>query len=411
MRWNLPPESLPAAWFNVAPHLPEPLAAPAAPGHPAAGRARRPGPAVPHGAHRPGGVDRALDRHARRGPRRPPAVAPHAARPGRAARAGAGHAGPHLLQGRVGVAGRVPQAQHRRAPGLLQQGRRGSPASPPRPAPASGAAPCRFASRPLRPGVQGLHGAGVLRPEALPADDDGDLGRPGRRLAGRRARPPRLPRRRDQRRRPRCASAATTPTTPSGSVLNHVLLHQTVIGLEAKEQLALAGEERPDIVIGCCGGGSNLGGICAPVRARRRCRPPRRRAVLVPDAHRGRVRVRLRRHGRHDAPPAHVHLGPRVRPAGHPRRRPALPRRRPDHLQPGEGRADAGDRLPPGQGVRGGRAVRPDPGHHPGARDGARHPGRHRRGAGGQGDAERSGSSCSTTPATGSSTSAPTTTT
>jgi tryptophan synthase beta chain len=49
-----------------------------------------------------------------------------------------------------------------------------------------------------------------------------------------------------------------------GSVLNHVLLHQTVIGLEAKEQLALAGEERPDIVIGSCGGGSNLGGVSLP---------------------------------------------------------------------------------------------------------------------------------------------------
>ncbi|HXZ82182.1 MAG TPA: TrpB-like pyridoxal phosphate-dependent enzyme [Acidimicrobiales bacterium] len=49
-----------------------------------------------------------------------------------------------------------------------------------------------------------------------------------------------------------------------GSVLNHVLLHQTVIGLEAKEQLQLAGEERPDIVIGCCGGGSNFGGISSP---------------------------------------------------------------------------------------------------------------------------------------------------
>jgi tryptophan synthase beta chain len=49
-----------------------------------------------------------------------------------------------------------------------------------------------------------------------------------------------------------------------GSVLNHVLLHQTVIGLEAKEQLALAGEERPDVVIGSCGGGSNFGGISLP---------------------------------------------------------------------------------------------------------------------------------------------------
>jgi tryptophan synthase beta chain len=49
-----------------------------------------------------------------------------------------------------------------------------------------------------------------------------------------------------------------------GSVLNHVLLHQTVIGLEAKEQLQLAGEERPDLVIGCVGGGSNLGGLALP---------------------------------------------------------------------------------------------------------------------------------------------------
>src|SRR3954470_886753 len=49
-----------------------------------------------------------------------------------------------------------------------------------------------------------------------------------------------------------------------GSVLNHVLLHQTVIGLEAQQQLALAGESRPDVVIAPCGGGSNLGGISLP---------------------------------------------------------------------------------------------------------------------------------------------------
>jgi len=49
-----------------------------------------------------------------------------------------------------------------------------------------------------------------------------------------------------------------------GSVLNHVLLHQTVIGLEAKEQLALAGETLPDVVIAPCGGGSNLGGLSLP---------------------------------------------------------------------------------------------------------------------------------------------------
>ena len=49
-----------------------------------------------------------------------------------------------------------------------------------------------------------------------------------------------------------------------GSVLNHVLLHQTIIGLEAKQQLQLAGERLPDVVIGSCGGGSNLGGISLP---------------------------------------------------------------------------------------------------------------------------------------------------
>lgn len=49
-----------------------------------------------------------------------------------------------------------------------------------------------------------------------------------------------------------------------GSVLNHVLLHQTVIGLEAKEQLELAGERLPDVVIAPCGGGSNLGGLAFP---------------------------------------------------------------------------------------------------------------------------------------------------
>jgi tryptophan synthase beta chain len=48
-----------------------------------------------------------------------------------------------------------------------------------------------------------------------------------------------------------------------GSVLNHVLLHQTVIGQEAALQMEMAGEQ-PDVVIGCVGGGSNFGGIAFP---------------------------------------------------------------------------------------------------------------------------------------------------
>src|ERR671926_80856 len=48
-----------------------------------------------------------------------------------------------------------------------------------------------------------------------------------------------------------------------GSVLNHVLLHQTVIGKEALLQMQLAGEE-PDVIVGCVGGGSNFAGLAFP---------------------------------------------------------------------------------------------------------------------------------------------------
>jgi tryptophan synthase beta chain len=48
-----------------------------------------------------------------------------------------------------------------------------------------------------------------------------------------------------------------------GSVLNHVMLHQTVIGLEAQQQMALTGE-RPDVIIACAGGGSNFAGLTFP---------------------------------------------------------------------------------------------------------------------------------------------------
>lgn len=51
-----------------------------------------------------------------------------------------------------------------------------------------------------------------------------------------------------------------------GSVLNHVLMHQTVIGLEAKQQMEMAGDY-PDIVIGCIGGGSNMAGLVFPFLA------------------------------------------------------------------------------------------------------------------------------------------------
>jgi tryptophan synthase beta chain len=63
--------------------------------------------------------------------------------------------------------------------------------------------------------------------------------------------------------------AAVTDTTGEtryslGSVLNHVMLHQTIIGLEVKKQLVKFGEKQPDVVIACAGGGSNFAGISFP---------------------------------------------------------------------------------------------------------------------------------------------------
>ena len=64
--------------------------------------------------------------------------------------------------------------------------------------------------------------------------------------------------------------AAKDPDTKYalGSVLNHVLLHQTVIGLEAIEQMAMAGDE-PDVIVGCTGGGSNFAGLVMPYLGRK----------------------------------------------------------------------------------------------------------------------------------------------
>ncbi|SNR76717.1 tryptophan synthase beta chain [Humidesulfovibrio mexicanus] len=53
-----------------------------------------------------------------------------------------------------------------------------------------------------------------------------------------------------------------------GSVLNHVLLHQTVVGLETEKQLAMIGE-KPDYLVGCVGGGSNFGGLVLPFLPRK----------------------------------------------------------------------------------------------------------------------------------------------
>ena len=65
-----------------------------------------------------------------------------------------------------------------------------------------------------------------------------------------------------------------------GSVLNHVILHQTVVGEEAMKQMEMAGDY-PDVVIGCVGGGSNFGGACMPFVRERLVNGKKTRFVAV----------------------------------------------------------------------------------------------------------------------------------
>ena len=196
-RFQLPEDAIPSAWFNVLPVMPEPLQPPLHPG------TREPigpddlAPLFPMGLIAqevsaepwidvPGEVLDILQ-----------ALAPDAAGPRRAAGARARHAGAHLLQGRVGVARGLAQDEHVGAAGVLQRGRRHDPARD-RDRRRSVGERAVVRVRAVRPRVQGLHGAGVVRAEAVPPGADGDVGRVGRAVTGRRRRQPRLARPRDQ---------------------------------------------------------------------------------------------------------------------------------------------------------------------------------------------------------------------
>ena len=116
-----------------------------------------------------------------------------------------------------------------------------------------------------------------------------------------------------------------------GSVLNHVLLHQTVIGQEAITQMEMAGEA-PDVVVGVRRRRLELRRPRVPVPARSAARGERDalrrgRALGLPHAHARRLPLRLRRHRRAHAADADVHARPRLRAAAGARRRAALPRR------------------------------------------------------------------------------------
>jgi tryptophan synthase beta chain len=79
-----------------------------------------------------------------------------------------------------------------------------------------------------------------------------------------------------------------------GSVLNHVLMHQTVIGLETIEQFNIAGEQ-PDMMIGCFGGGSNFGGFTLPfigemLKGKRKCEFLAAQSLSAPNISQGEYR-------------------------------------------------------------------------------------------------------------------------
>ena len=193
-----------------------------------------------------------------------------------------------------------------------------------------------------------------------------------------------------------------------GSVLNHVLLHQTVIGQEAIEQMGMAGES-PDIIIGCTGGGSNFAGLTFPFLGRNFREGATHRVIAVePEAAPSLTRgvyaydfgdtgkltplVKMHTLGS-DFIPEPIHAGglalPRHGAAG----------------QPAQGaRLHRGPQRPPARELRGGRRLRPRRGHPAGARAEPRHPGRDRRGATRPRRPARRGSSCSTCAATATST-------
>ena len=166
-----------------------------------------------------------------------------------------------------------------------------------------------------------------------------------------------------------------------GSVLGHVLMHQTVIGLEALQQMEMAGEY-PDFVIGCAGGGSNFAGFAYPflhqnLTAGKKTPHHRRGAGLVPEPDPRPVRVRLGRPGGHRPHRQDAHPRPYLHPAGNPRRRAAVPRDGAERERPGRPRRHRGPRGQAAGDLRRGGPVLPRRGDHPRAGERPRHPGRH----------------------------------
>ncbi len=198
-----------------------------------------------------------------------------------------------------------------------------------------------------------------------------------------------------------------------GSVLNHVMLHQTIIGLEAKKQMELAGDY-PDILIACHGGGSNFAGLTFPfLKDKLKGDRPALRAIAVEPSScptltqgpreydfgdtAGMTPLLMMHTLGHNFVPPPVHSG-----------RPSVPRVGAARQPPAGCRRHRGGGLRPAHRVRERGAVRAVRGHHPGARVGPRGPRGDAAGAHRAGSGREEGRSSSTSPGTASSTWPPT---
>ena len=277
-RFDLRPEDVPSAWFNIMPDLAQKVAPlPAVESHDqGADRARRPGALVPDEPDHAGGLDRPVDRHPRSGHRHLPSVEADPVVPA------TGWSGPLQTPARiyfknesVSPAG-SPQAEHGCAAGLLQQGGR-DPSDRHRERRGAMGIIDGDGVQHVRAGMHRLHGEG-LAVEQKPyrrifMEMFGPTCSPrpvrhtnsGRAILAAASRLDRVARNRDQR-SGRGRRHAEDTNYSLGERLGHVLLHQSVIGLEAAEADGDGrGTARRHHRVR--GGGSNFAGLAYPFMA------------------------------------------------------------------------------------------------------------------------------------------------